>query len=98
MSEIVSLGVREITFENGVEVNAANAHEIIQASDQIVFSNGFITDSEGIERRPIKTVLSVLKQKGMPVSPGFKPSLDFELTGNDQTDSESMLTYDQGWL
>ena len=82
----------EITFQNGVEVNAANAYEIIQASDKIVFSNGFITNSEGIQDDQLKTVLSVLKQKGMPVSPGFKPSLDFELTGTDQTDSETMLT------
>ena len=91
LSEIISLGVREITFQNGVEVSAANAYEIIQASDQIVFSDGFITSSEGVEDNQLKTVLSVLKQKGMPVSPGFKPSLDFELTGNDQTDSETML-------
>ena len=97
LSEIISLGgfstqtPLEITFQNGVEVNAANAYEIIQASDKIVFSNGFITNSEGIQDDQLKTVLSVLKQKGMPVSPGFKPSLDFELTGTDQTDSETML-------
>ena len=56
------------------------------------FSNGFITNSEGIEDDQLKTVLSVLKQKGMLVSPGFKPALDLELTGIAQTDSENILT------
>ena len=39
----------------------------------------------------MKTVLASLKQKGMPVSPNFKPSLDIALTGNAQTDSENMI-------
>ena len=67
------------------------AHNIIQASDQITFSNGFITDSEGVQDDELKTVLASLKQKGMPVSPNFKPSLDIALTGNAQTDSENMM-------
>ena len=67
------------------------AHDIIQASNQITFSNGFITDSEGVQDDELKTVLASLKQKGMPVSPNFKPSLDIALTGNAQTDSENMM-------
>ena len=91
LNELILLGVREITFSDNVEVNALAAHDIIQASDQITFSNGFITDSEGVQDDELKTVLASLKQKGMPVSPNFKPSLDIALTGNAQTDSENMM-------
>ena len=91
LNELISLGVREITFSDNVEVNALAAHNIIQASDQIIFSNGFVTDSEGVQDDELKTVLASLKQKGMPVSPNFKPSLDIALTGNAQTDSENMM-------
>ena len=75
LNELISLGVREITFSDNVEVNALAAHDIIQASNQITFSNGFITDSEGVQDDELKTVLASLKQKGMPVSPNFKPHL-----------------------
>ena len=91
LNELISLGVREITFSDNVEINALAAHNIIQTSDQITFSNGFITDSEGVQDDELKTVLASLKQKGMPVSPNFKPSLDIALTGNAQTDSENMM-------
>ena len=75
-----------------MQVNAANAYEIIQASNQIVFLMDLSPSSEGVEGDQLKTVLSDLKQKGMLVSPGFKPALDLELTGSAQTDSETMLT------
>ena len=91
LNELISLGVREITFSDNVEVNALAAHDIIQTSDQITFSNGFITDSEGVQDNELKTVLASLKQKGMPVSPNFKPSLEIALTGNAQTDSENIM-------
>ena len=54
LNDLVSLGVRQITFEDGVEVNALTAYNIIQASDQVTFSNGFITDSEGVQDDQLK--------------------------------------------
>ena len=56
------------------------------------FLMGLSLIQKGLKDDQLKTVLSVLKQKGMPVSPGFKPALDFELTGSAQTDSENILT------
>ena len=82
----------EITFQDGVEVSALDAYAITTASPQITFSNGFISDSEGISDDELKNILSQLKQKGMFVSPSFRPSLGIELTGNVQADSENMLT------
>ena len=42
LDEVIALGVNEITFQDGVEVSAVDAHAIITASNQITFSNGFI--------------------------------------------------------
>ena len=91
LDAVIALGVSEITFQDGVKVSAVDAHAIITASNQITFSNGFISDSEGIPDDELKSKLSELKQKGMSVSPSFRP-LGIELTENAQTNSENMLT------
>ena len=68
LDAVIALGVSEITFQDGVKVSAVDAHAIITASNQITFSNGFISDSEGIPDDELKSKLSELKQKGMLVS------------------------------
>ncbi|MEL0215792.1 MAG: hypothetical protein VW948_08540, partial [Burkholderiaceae bacterium] len=93
LNKLIALGVSEIAFQDGVEVSAVDAYAIITtAPNQITFSNGFISDSEGIPDDELKNILSQLKQNGMFVSPSFRPSLGIELTGNVQADSENMLT------
>ena len=91
LNEIIQLGVREITFDENVEINAKDAHDIILASNQITFSNGFISNSDGVADEDLKGVLGSLKAKGMFVSPTFKPSLSATLTGNSQTDTEAIV-------
>ena len=91
LNGITQLGVREITFDNNVEVNAKDANDIILASNQITFSNGFISNSDGVADEDLKGVLGSLKAKGMFVSPTFKPSLSATLTGNSQTDTEAIV-------
>ena len=51
LNELIALGVSEIAFQDGVEVSAVDAYATMtSAPNQITFSNGFISDSEGISR------------------------------------------------
>ena len=89
---MIELGIREGYVEDNVYVSAKDAYDILQASNLVSFTNGFITDSEGVHEEQLKTVLSELNEKGMLLAPSFKPSLSLEVTGDLQSDSENIVT------
>ncbi|OUW06093.1 MAG: hypothetical protein CBD16_00510, partial [Betaproteobacteria bacterium TMED156] len=92
ISQLYTLGARTISFEEGIEVQAKAANDIIIASDSITFVSGSITKADEIADSELKTVLSSLKNKGLGVSSDFKPSVSIPLTDNAQTDSEQMVS------
>ena len=64
LAELANLGVREIVFEDNVPVNAKAAYDIVQTTNQIIFNNGFVSESEGVAQDQLKDVLAELKDKG----------------------------------
>ena len=91
-SQLYSLGINTIELKNGISIGAKEAYDIVTNESRLSFTGGEITDSNGIETSSLKNVLTTLKEKGLPVSSTFKPSIEVELTGSDQADAEQLCS------
>ena len=89
---LYTLGARTISFEDGIEIEAKDANDIILASENITFANGAITSADNVSDSDLKSVLTSLKNKGLGVSSDFKPSVNFPITDNSQSDGSQMLS------
>ena len=90
ISQLYTLGARTVSFEDGIEIQAKAAHDVVLASDNITFASGAITNADEVADSELKSVLSSLKNKGLGVSSDFKPSVSIPLTDNSQADCEQI--------
>ena len=64
---LYTLGARTISFEDGIEIEAKDANDIVLASENITFANGAITSADNVSDSDLKSVLTSLKNKGLGV-------------------------------